>query len=353
MQKSGRLVKILLLLQAHNSLTAQELADKLEVSLRTIYRDIEALSLWGIPIFANAGHGGGYNLPEGYNIDASMFTSNEATILSAGSVAIQGLTDFVEDYKEIEIASAKLLSVLSEKERLVVGRHLHYIYFDRSRWYRDYTHTKTLRTLKNAVIYNKQVALTFHEAIEDDTTHMIQDLTEEARVDPYGLVYKSDTWYLVGFSHRQKRLRRWNLTRVDKVQVTQTEFFRPLDFSLRAWWEQELESFGKGDTKVLMRVDKTAWPRFARVHWKKDNRFFDMGDYVLIEMLVDKYEWLIDMVMVNRGEAEILEPAELRDKIARMSRLVAERHTSTTHAVPEEKNIVDFEIFSVVDSRAD
>lgn len=316
MEKSGRLVRMLLLLQAHGSITAQELAEKLGVSLRTVYRDVEALSLWGIPIFGNAGHGGGYSLPEGYNIDASMFTSNEASILSAGSVAIQGLTDFVEDYKEIEIASAKLLSILSEAERLVVGRHMRYIYCDRSRWYRDYTNTTTLRALKNAVIYNLQVEITYHEVHEDAKTHQIKDRSESALVDPYGLVYKSDTWYLVGYSYSEKKLRRWNLTRVDQAQVMQKEFFRPPDFSLTQWWEEELEEFGKGNTKVLMRIDKRALSRFARFHWKKDNRFFDMDTYILVEMFVDKYEWHVIRLEAFLASYNETYPLSLEEQMA-------------------------------------
>jgi len=196
MEKLGRLVKILLLIQAHGSLTAQELAEKLEISVRTIYRDIEALTLWGVPIIAEAGHQGGYSLPENYKIDPSMFSESEATFLGVGSALLEGFTDFIEDPKELEFARAKLLAALPERDRLLVGRQIRYIYFDNSRWYKDYVYKDALKILKQAVLNNKQILLEFHE--RDDP---LAKKKLVALVEPYGLVFKSDTWYLVGYSH--------------------------------------------------------------------------------------------------------------------------------------------------------
>lgn len=342
MEKAARLVDILQLLKAHGPLTAHQLADKLEVTPRTIYRDIEALTLWGQPIIAEAGHGGGYSLPPGYAVDPKMFTSNEVTVLSTGGSAIQGFSDFIEDPVELERARAKLLSVLSEEERLLVGRQLRHIHFDRSRWYRDYAYMDTLKLLKEAVVRNRQIVVEFREREESEQT-----TNHVSLVDAYGLVYKSDTWYLVGLPQNEKTLRRWNVTRISKAQITSGEFQRPASFSLERWWTEELEAFGKGETPVLVRIDKSAWPRFSRFHWKRDNKLIDKGTHFEVEMIVDKYEWLIDLVMVNRGEVEILEPVEVRARVSSIAEAISRRHACEPTNSTSEGNVVDFEIFSV------
>jgi predicted DNA-binding transcriptional regulator YafY len=343
MEKVARLVNILQLLKAHGSLTAQQLAEKLQVTPRTIYRDIEAMTLWRVvPIIAEPGHGGGYSLPEDYTVDPEMFTSYEVSVLSTGSAAIQGFADFIENPVELEQARAKLLSVLSEDERLVVGRQLRYIHFDRSRWYRDYAYMDTLKALKEAVVNNRQIVVEFRERDESEQTPYHASL-----VDAYGLVYKSDTWYLVGLAHTQQVLRRWNVTRISKAQITNGEFERPASFSLEHWWAEELEAFGRGETRILVRIDKSAWPRFSRFHWKKDNNLVDQGTHFEVEMIVDKYEWLIDLVMVNRGEVEILEPAEVRSRVNRVAEAIVRRHAGKAQESSSDQNIVDFEIFSV------
>jgi predicted DNA-binding transcriptional regulator YafY len=342
MNKTGRLVRILILLQAYKELTAQELANKLEVAVRTIYRDIETLALWGVPIVASSGHRGGYSLPEGYSVDPDMFTSSQVGNLGTGGVALGRFTDFVDDPSDIEIANAKLLAVLPIEEQIIFRRQLQYIYFDNSRWYRNYVHKDNLRYLKQAVLNNKQALISFFE--RDDPS---QQSIEEALVDPYGLVFKSDTWYLVGYTHSQKLIRRWNITRIVQTTIQDTEFTRLENFVLSAWWKDELEKFGQGNVQVLLSIRKSAWPRFSRVGWKSNNRFFDAGDNIVIELMVDKDEWLIDLVMVNRGDAEILSPDELREKIALVAAHIENAHVSSGQYKPLETEIIDFEALSI------
>lgn len=346
MEKTGRLINILLQIQAHRSITARKLADIFEVSERTIYRDIDALALWGVPIIGEAGQQGGYSLPRGYTIDPSMFTSNQVTMLGMGSTLMQGFTDFIEDPKELEMAKAKLLGVLSDEERWIVGRQMKFIYFDNSRWYKDYAQIDFLKTLKTAVIKNRTVNMEYFDREDPNKLYPIFSL-----VDIYGLVYKSDTWYAVGYSHISRRIERWNITRIKQVQLTEAEFERPTRFDLTEWWLEEMEAFGKGENRVLLAIEKSVWKRFERFQWKRENRFFDTGSTIVVEMIVDKYEWLIDLIMVNRGDVTILEPSELRDKLARVAGRITDLHTKLSSTIPTEEHIIDFEVLSLNDPR--
>ncbi len=344
MNRAGRLVKILLLLQGLGQLTALQLAKKLEVSERQIYRDIDALTLWQVPIFAQSGHGGGYSLPKDYKVDPAMFTSVQVSTLSAGGLAIRGLSDFLEDESEIEVANAKLLSTLSETDREVVRRQIDYIYFDHNRWYRRYAYKNTLREMKYAVLHDRQIVIDFFRRYD---TGRLSPLT--TRVDAYGLVFKSDTWYLVGYFSLERRVRRWNVTRINRVQITEETFVRPLNFSLKAWWADEVEDFGKGDTRVRLRIDKAVLHRFERTTWKKDNKFYDHGDYLVVELMVDNYQRIVDLILVNRGDVIVLEPEALRKDVIASALRVEQRHLADIDDFKlSDESLVDFEIFSLV-----
>lgn len=339
MERAGRLVKILSLIKAYRSLTAEDLSDKLEVSVRTIYRDIDALNLWGIPIVATSGHGGGYSLPDKYSIDPDMFTSNQISVLSAGSTALKGLSDFLEDPKDIELANEKLLATMSDSEKQIVLRQIKFIHFDRSRWYKKYQYRDTLRVIKNSVLYNRIISIEYFERNDPKGQNLLFSIVES-----YGLVFKSDTWYLVGYCNLKKGIRRWNVTRILKVQNTNETFRRPANFSLSEWWEDELESFGKGKTRVLLKINKSALHRFDRVTWKNDNRFFDDGANLIVEMMVSGYQWIIDLVLVNRGDVVVLEPLELNEAVKEAANNILVNHNQKTPT--KELNLVDFEIFS-------
>lgn len=323
MNKQARLIRIILLLQGYGTITAEELAKKLEVNSRTIYRDIDELCYWGIPIISSAGPSGGYSLPEGYSIDPDMFTFEQVVALGIGGNAISIFSDLIENRSEIDVANAKLLASMQPHQQEILRRQIQYIIFDNSSWFRNYVHLDTLRLLKTAVIENKSAEI---EYFERDSFN--QEENETAFVDPYGLVFKSDTWYLVGHSHKQKEIRRWNLTRIIKTNVLAETFERPNKFILSEWWREELENFGQGEIRVLLSINKSAWYRFSRTSWKMSNRFYDFNDHIVVEMYVDKYDWLIDLVLNNRGEARILYPLNLREEIQKVAQKIDLIHSS-------------------------
>lgn len=332
-----------MIVKARGKVTASDLAKEFELSERTIHRDMSELLLWGVPLITDTGPGGGYSLPEGYSVDPEMFTTEEAIALATGSIAIKQFSDFWDNPREVELTNTKLLAALSDREREFVVKHLKYIYFDHSRWYRSYKSQEALSDLKDAVVQDRQVLLEFFERDEDIETSD----PKISLVDPYGLVFKSDTWYLCGYHHTERKLRRWNLTRVVHIKLTNSTFTRPKDFVLKDWWEKGVEEFGKGKTIVLMTIDNTAWYRFKRFQWKIEDKIKELDTYRLVEMAVDKYDWLIDLVLVNRGEVQILQPEELRQKIAKLTERIYSRHLSSEYTLLLEEAAVDFEILSL------
>ena len=223
--RAERLMAIALLLQAHRRMTAPELARRLEVSERTIRRDLDALLLSGLPLYSERGRGGGWALLDGPAINLSALTSEEAQalFLVTGPALLAGLG--LE--QGITSAVRKLLAALPAHTREQADRTRQAIHIDPTRWGRPAQPAPAaLVPLRGAVIAGVQVDLAYAAPAAKASMH---------RVHPYGLVSKSGVWYLVAGADSE--LRTFRVSRVIDVVVTAESVERPDGFDLVRAWE--------------------------------------------------------------------------------------------------------------------
>ncbi|MDX8146742.1 WYL domain-containing protein [Lentzea sp. BCCO 10_0061] len=247
--KSGRLLQVLLLLQSRGRMTADELASELEVSPRTIYRDVEALSASGIPIYADRGPAGGYQLVDGYRTRLTGLTTDEAQ-----SLFLAGLPGPAEALGLGEFAAAaqlKLLAALPTELRDRADQIRQRFHLDTPTWFRGDEPTEHLATIADAVWEQRRVRMTYQRW---------GNQTVEREVDPYGLVLKAGTWYFVGSG------RTYRVSRVLSLQATQDSFERPGEFDLAQYWaewslEFEARMYGERVTVRMTRagLDKSQY----------------------------------------------------------------------------------------------
>ncbi|HUQ54209.1 YafY family protein [Lentzea sp.] len=224
--KSSRLMQVLLLLQSRGRMTADELAAELEVSPRTIYRDIDSLSAAGIPVYADRGPAGGYQLVDGYRTRLTGLTSGEAQSLFLaglpGPAADLGLKEFAA------AAQLKLLAALPTELRDKAEQIRQRFHLDTPSWFRGDEPTEHLATIADAVWEQRRVRMTYRRWGDD---------TVEREVDPYGLVLKAGTWYFVGSG------RTYRVSRVLALEAMDDVFDRPADFDLARYWAEWSEQF--------------------------------------------------------------------------------------------------------------
>lgn len=222
--RAERMVAIVLLLQAHRQLTVPELAARLEISQRTIRRDLDALLQTGIPIYSRRGRGGGWSLLDRNRINLSTLTPDEAQalFLVAGQDMLAGLG--IE--RGVTSALRKLLAVLPEATRSEVARMQQGVYIDPTRWgQRQVEVPNTLTSLHDAILAGRQVELTYAKPDHPATRR---------RVHPHGLVRKNGIWYLLAGT--PAGLRTFRASRIEAVQALSEAVDRPADFDLvRAW----------------------------------------------------------------------------------------------------------------------
>ncbi len=227
--RAGRLVSLLLLLQTRGNLTAEQLARELEVSVRTIYRDVDALSEAGVPIYAERGPSGGIRLVDGYRTRLTGLTTQEAEALFLsglpGPAAALGLGTVVT------AARLKVLAALPPELRARASRISQRFHLDAPGWFQTAEQLVHLERLATAVWDN--------ERLEIDYPHPGAPVTR--LIDPLGLVLKGGVWYLV--ARIGGGLRTYRVSRVIDVRSAGERFERPEDFDLAAYWAESIVAY--------------------------------------------------------------------------------------------------------------
>jgi len=230
--KADRLLSALLLLQSHPRLTGRQLARRLEVSLRTVHRDMEALAAAGVPVFAERGAHGGWQLEEGWRTRVPGLSEPELQALLMAQPRVMGHSRLAQ---AAERALGKLVAALpaplqeqaeSIRKRLLV---------DTTSWSGADDDLTALPIVQEAVWRDRQLAIRYWPSAGEKG---------ERTVEPLGLVAKASTWYLVARS--QDGMRTYRVSRIEEARLLDAGFARPKDFDLAAHWHASTQELRKG-----------------------------------------------------------------------------------------------------------
>ncbi|WP_433648876.1 helix-turn-helix transcriptional regulator [Micromonospora zamorensis] len=306
--RASRLISLLLLLQARGSMTAGELARELEVSERTVYRDVLALSAAGVPVYADRGRAGGYRLLGGYRTRLTGLTRDEAEALFLsglpGPAGDMGLADAVAS------AELKVLAALPPALRDAPARAGQRFHLDVPGWFRETAPPPWLTELARAVWRDRVVELRYRRGDREVTR----------RVQPYGLVLKSGVWYLVGRVGDDTRT--YRVDRVTGVEVGEESFERDEGFDLAGHWREQAGSF----LRTVLRAEVTV--RLSPAGLRQLRHLVD-APFVYDELIAaagapDGQGWVVGQLPVESvevayhqllglgPEVEVLDPPELR-----------------------------------------
>ncbi len=312
--RADRLLSILLLLQMKRRLTAKELAVRLEVSERTIHRDMEALSMAGIPIVATRGTGGGWSLLESYRTHLTGLNTAEtqALFVNPPSRLLQdlGLS------KASEAAFIKLLAALPGLARHNAESMRQRIYIDAAGWQRSEENIACLPVLQEAIWQERQLKLCYQRS---------EGGVVERIVDPLGLVAKGSAWYLVAAVEGSPRT--YRVSRIQDAQIGESACTRPDNFNLASYWEQSTRDFVASlpSYYVTARIDSSILPlfralvRFTRI---EDLQPPDEGGWQQIRIRFDVEEEAGVYLLGFGSHIEVLDPPALREKILAMAQKV-------------------------------
>ena len=227
--RASRLLSMLMLLQIRGRVTALELSRELEVSIRTIYRDIDSLSAAGVPIYSERGPAGGYQLMDGYRTRVTGLTPDEA-----GSLFLAGAPTAAAELGLGEVLAAaqlKLLASLPDDLRRQAERIGSRFHLDTSGWFQEMEKPPYLPDVATAVWEERPLKIRYQRW---------QGIVTR-QVDPVGLVRKGNAWYMV--ARADKQYRTYRLTRILELESIEERFQRPADFDLADYWAESQASF--------------------------------------------------------------------------------------------------------------
>lgn len=320
--RADRLLSLLLLLQNRGRMTAPELAAHLEVSVRTVYRDIEALGASGVPVLTDRGPAGGYRLMDGYRTRLTGLTDAEATSLflsgAPGPARELGL-GAVLTTAQLKVQAA-LPAELAEQARRVQDR----FHLDAPAWFRDADPVPHLETVARAVW--EQLPLRAHYRRWRGEVHR--------ELHPLGIVLKSGIWYLV--AGVEEAVRTYRISRFLAVDVTGTPFERPTGFDLAAYWEtssRRLEAALHQETAHL-RISPRARRLLPMQFGAAGTRALESAGppddegWVRVEMAVEAQSVAVSDLLRLGTEAEVLGPPALRQAVAEAVTALADRYAA-------------------------
>ena len=323
--RADRLLSIVLLLQAHHQLTSRELAARLEVSERTIHRDMDALSGAGIPVVAERGAGGGWSLLGEYKTNLTGL--NEAEVQSLFVTPPQRLLQDLKLQKAAEGALLKLLAALPAMYRRGAERARERIYVDVTGWHRPEEAVPLLPILQEAIWLERKLHFTYQSGVGFGPV--------ERLVDPLGLVAKGSVWYLVAAVAED--VRSYRISRMLHAELVNALSKSPVDFDLAAYWETSSAVFKSrlSNYTATFRVAPDAFVRlsyagrFARVGRAEET---DSRGWIRVSVGFDVDEMACEYALSFGAKLEVLDPPALRDQVIAAAKEVLEFYSARSAA---------------------
>jgi predicted DNA-binding transcriptional regulator YafY len=320
--RADRLLSLMLLLRAKGRTTAQDLAEKLEVSERTIYRDLDALSIAGIPVYAQPGTNGGVFLDENYRISLTGLSSAElhSLFLSTDKKPLEdlGLAKAVED------SLLKLFAALPSAHRSEVERMRQRFHIDPTNWFQNVELSPFLSVLQQA-IWEDRVVKIIYQVIEGEI--------RERLVEPYALVAKANIWYLIARNSKGE-MRNYRSSRLQHVEMTTQQFARLEDFDLATYWKESCLAFERYSKETfppypcMLRVHPDAFwyfPGYMEGKYKQIG-VPDADEWVTLEVTFESLGRARAITLGLGAQVEVIAPQELKQTVIETAREIVAFH---------------------------
>jgi predicted DNA-binding transcriptional regulator YafY len=303
----ARLLTLLELLQVYRQLSATDIAERLEVSPRTVRRYITGLQEMGIPVEANRGPAGGYRLRRGFKLPPLMLTNDEALVMVIGLLAAQRL-GLSASGPAIQGALAKLDRLLPDTQRTQVQAMQDFVSLGLAPVSRDHADAETILAMTSAARDGTSMQLGYRSAAGDVTQRL---------VDPYGVAFQSGHWYIVTWDHFRDAIRTFRLDRVLTLQVTTETFQRPEHFDVIEHIQRAIREL-QYDIRCEVLLDLTLAEAQARVS-PTDGTVEAVDDGTLLRFGADDLEWASSYLVRLECDVVVLRPPELRTWMRKMA----------------------------------
>jgi len=308
MNRIDRLTAILIQLQTKRVVKAEEIANRFEISLRTVYRDVKALMEAGVPIGSEAGKG--YFIVDGFHLPPVMFTQDEASAMLLAGKLVDKMAD-KSVRAAFESSLHKIKSVLNEAERdHLENLDQHVEVFLRSRYeYRDKEEFPDhfLTEIQRAVAKHEVLKLSYSNAVNETT---------EREVEPVGIYYYSLSWHLIAWCRMRKTYRNFRSDRIRSLVNTGQKFEPRSTLSLEEYFKSEFES-NPNLIRVVVVIEKSG-VRGQKLYGCTSQE--DLGESIRCTFLMDNLDYMARWLLVFGNAVVVEQPEELKEKMLQLSK---------------------------------
>ncbi|MCD7997134.1 MAG: YafY family transcriptional regulator [Clostridiales bacterium] len=298
--KIDRLVSIIMVLLDKKRVGAQELADMFEVSPRTIYRDIDAINMAGIPVRGASGVGGGFEIMENYKIDRNVFSAAD---LSAILMGLSSLSNMIRG-EELVNTLAKVKSFIPADRAKDIELKSNQIAVDLTPWMGSRNTQPYLEMIKTALQESRLLSFEYEDRHGNKTTRT---------AEPYQLVLKGSHWYWQGYCHKRNDFRLFKLSRISNLHI-QDEFFTPGEYQ-----KPQLEFadiLSSMQTRIKIRIHKSVRERV--LDYCTDEQIFPDGDeHYIVSFPFIENDYYYNILFSFGDKCECLEPLHIRTEMRR------------------------------------
>ena len=304
----NRLFEIVYILMNKKSVTAEELAERFEVSRRTIYRDIDTLCESGIPIYTNKGKGGGICLLDTYVLNKSVLTDQEQTDILA---ALQGLKATLPSDQA---------HVLSKLNSLFGNKNTDWIEVDFSNWSSREEDKLKFHQIKDSILNNKIIQFLYYSSYSQETKRTIE---------PYKLIFRGQAWYLLGFCIDKQDFRYFKISRIKELLIAE-ENFKPRPSATAKGLDNGrfLNPSIPPLQELLLKINFTMAFRVYD-EFPPSAITLDSDGNFLVRTKLPTDNWLYGYLMSYEDQLELLEPIEIRNELVKRYKKIFEKYNMT------------------------
>ncbi|MBS4192730.1 YafY family transcriptional regulator [Bacillus sp. FJAT-49705] len=290
--KLDRLLTMTMILINRKKVKAQELAELFDVSIRTIYRDVDTLSKAGIPVISYQGANGGISLIEGYRVDKQVLTEDELTSISIALKSV--LTSYQDPHAEAVLE--KITGIAAERKT-----SLDYIFIDYSPWGSNALLKEKITKVKQAIETSSCLIFTYSKGYGKQTERMIE---------PHILVEKGRSWYVYGFCHLREAFRLFKVSRMKDIQLSEEKFIRKEINLSEQPWDKEWH-----EPKNTISLKLSFSPGSRLLMEESFGVEFIKEEQSIVEIDIPEDEWLYGFILSFGNKVEVLEPLHIREII--------------------------------------
>jgi predicted DNA-binding transcriptional regulator YafY len=315
MNRIDRMLATILLLQSRRVIKAEDIAAHFEISLRTVYRDMAALSEAGVPIVAEAGVG--YGLLKGYSMPPVMFTAEEAGALFLGGELVEHLTD-PSLQAQVRSALLKIRSVLPHNQQDHLDRLKQATTLLIAPRQANARPQAVLTQIQNALAQRRVIGLGYRASGCEETTRR--------EVEPLGLIYYSDRWHLIAYCRLRRDYRDFRTDRITELTVRNAIFQPHASFSVREYVRSWCDKTQGVEVKVkftLRTAERARRSWFAGLVEEKRTK-----DGVIMSFPVGALEWITGWLLSFGTEVEVIAPADLRTLLTEYASKLVQHHAT-------------------------